>query len=121
MLTGDNLPAYSALAAYLLYTASGASAGAADLTSQNDDGLFHADDRNAYHLLYEPDLEKLCAPDLMLTETRARRIANAARAQSKRAIVFGPGKYISQRNLTPNRRNILPNPLRNEPPRQLAA
>ena len=100
MLTGDNLPAYSALAAYLLYTASGASAGAADLTGQNEDGLFHADDHNAYHLLYEPDLAKLCAPDLMLTETRANRIAAAARAQSKRAIVFGPGKYISQRALT---------------------
>ena len=100
MLTGDNLPAYSALAAYLLYTASGASAGAANLTGQNEDGLFHADDRNAYHLLYEPDLEKLCAPDLMLTETRANRIAAAARAQGKRAIVFGPGKYISQRALT---------------------
>ncbi len=100
MLTGDNLPAYSALAAYLLYTASGASAGAANLTSQNQDGLFHADQTNAYHLLYEPDLDRLCAPDLMLTETRANRIANAARAQSKRAIVFGPGKYISQRALT---------------------
>ena len=100
MLTGDNLPAYSALAAYLLYTASGASAGDADLTGQNDDGLFHSDDRNAYHLLYEPDLAKLCSPDLMLTETRANRIAAAARAQSKRAIVFGPGKYISQRALT---------------------
>ena len=100
MLTGDQLPAYSALAAYLLYTASGASAGAADLIPQNEDGLFHADDHNAYHLLYEPDLARLCAPDLMLTETRANRIANAARAQSKRAIVFGPGKYISQRALT---------------------
>ena len=100
MLTGDNLPAYSALAAYLLYTASGASAGAANLTSQNQDGLFHADQTNAYHLLYEPDLARLCAPDLMLTETRATRIANAARVQSKRAIVFGPGKYISQRALT---------------------
>ncbi len=100
MLTGDQLPAYSALAAYLLYTASGASAGAANLTSQNQDGLFHADETSAYHLLYEPDLDRLCAPDLMLTETRANRIANAARAQSKRAIVFGPGKYISQRALT---------------------
>ena len=100
MLTGDQLPAYSALAAYLLYTASGASAGAASLTSQNADGLFHADQTNAYHLLYEPDLARLCAPDLMLTETRANRIAAAARAQSKRAIVFGPGKYISQRALT---------------------
>ena len=99
MLTGDQLPAYSALAAYLLYTATGASTDA-DLAQQDDDGLFYADDSAAYHLLYEPDIARLCAPDFMLTETRAQRIAAAARAQGKRAIVFGPGKYISQRALT---------------------
>ena len=99
MLTGAQLPAYSALAAYLLYTSSGASTDA-DLARQNDDGYFYADDNIAYHLLYEPDLARLCSPDFMLNETRAHRIAAAARAQGKRAIVFGPGKYISQRALT---------------------
>ena len=100
MLTGDRLPAYPALAAYLLHTASGASAGDAELVSQNDDGLFYSDDSAAYHLLYEPDLARLCAPALMLNETRAKRVSAAARKQGKRAIVFGPGKYISQRELT---------------------
>ena len=101
MLTGEQLPDYSTLAADRLYTATSVSAGIDDLTQQNEDGLFYTDDNTAYHLLYEPDIDRLSAPDLMLTETRAKRIAAAARAQGKLAIVFEPGKYISQRDLTP--------------------
>ena len=100
LLIGETLPDYSTLAADRLYTATGVSAGAADLAQQNEDGLFYADDNNTYHLLYEPNIDRLCAPDLMLNETRAHRIADAAREHGKRAIVFGPGKYIGQRELT---------------------
>ena len=100
MLIGESLPDYSTLAADRLYNATGVSAGVAALTRQNEDGLFYSDANNTYHLLYEPDIDKLCAPDLMLTETRAKRIAAAARKHGKRAIVFGPGKYIGQRELT---------------------
>ena len=100
MLTGDALPEYPALAAYLLHTTSGVSTGAAVLSSQNDDGLFHSDASTNYYLLYEPNLEYLQGNDGMLNEERARRISAASRADGRKAMVFGPGKYIGQRELT---------------------
>ena len=60
MITGEALPSYSGLAAYLLHTASGISAGAAALEQQNDDGLFYSNGTTDYYLLYKPDLEWLC-------------------------------------------------------------
>ena len=59
MLTGEALPEYPALAAYLLHISDGISAGQAVLERQDDDGLFYRDDRTAYYLLYKPDLEYL--------------------------------------------------------------
>ena len=100
MLTGDALPEYSALAAYLLHTASGVSAGASELVPQNEDGLFHSNGSTDYYLIYEPDLDYLRGNDAMLNEERARRISAASRAEGKKAIVFGAGKYIGQRDLT---------------------
>ena len=100
MLTGEHLPEYAALAAYLLHTAAGISAGAAALAPQNDDGLFYGDDRADYYLLYRPDLAWLQSNEGMLNVERARRIGFAARQGGKKAIVFGPGKYIGQRDLS---------------------
>ena len=99
MLTGEHLPAYSELAAYLLHTSSGISVGADALAGQNEDGLFYEDDRAGYYLLYRPDIPWLQSNEGMLNADRARRIS-AARPAGKRAIVFGPGKYIGQRDLT---------------------
>ena len=59
MLTGQALPSYSTLAAYLLHTASGVSAGTASLESQNEDGLFYTNGSTDYYLLYKPDLDWL--------------------------------------------------------------
>ncbi len=101
MLTGDGLPAYSALAAYLLHTASGISAGDADLERRNEDGLFYSDDVTDYYLLYEPDVDWLASNEGILNEARAKRISAANRENRRKAIVFGPGKYIGQRDLTP--------------------
>ena len=101
MLTGAALPLYSALAAYLLHTASGGmSAGSAELERQNDDGLFYTNGATNYYLLYEPDLDWLCGNEGILNEERARRISAASRGSGRKAIVFGPGKYIGQRELT---------------------
>ena len=99
MLTGEHLPAYSELAAYLLHTSSGIAVGAGALAAQNEDGLFYEDDRAGYYLLYRPDIPWLQSNEGMLNADRARRIS-AARPAGKRAIVFGPGKYIGQRALT---------------------
>ena len=100
MLTGEHLPEYTALAAYLLHTATGVSAGSVALAPQNDDGLFYGDDRADYYLLYRPDLAWLQSNEGMLNVERARRIGYVAREGGKRAIVFGPGKYIGQRDLS---------------------
>ena len=101
MLTGDGMPSYSALAAYLLHTASGISAGAAALERVNDDGLFYTDGERSYYLLYEPNVEWLSGNEGILNEARAKRISAASYGNERKAIVFGPGKYIGQRDLTP--------------------
>ena len=101
MLTGEALPSYPALAAYLFHTASGISAGASDLDRRNDDGLFYTNNETDYYLLYEPDLDWLCGNEGILNEERAKRISAASLGSGRKAIVFGPGKYIGQRDLTP--------------------
>ena len=100
MLSGEGLPPYAALAAYLLHTASGVSAGAGDLAPQDEDGLFHSSDKLNYHLLYRPDLEFLRSNDAVLNEGRAKRISAAARAGNRQAVVFAAAKYIGQRELS---------------------
>lgn len=99
MLLGTTLPTYSDLAAYLLHTATGVSASASNLV-RKEDGLFHSDDSFNYYLLYERDLKFLRSSDAMLDEEQAERISAACREEDKKAIVFGSGKYIGQRELT---------------------
>ena len=101
MLTGDGLPSYSTLAAYLLHTASGISSGHATLERQNCDGLFYANEATDYYLLYEPDVDWLSSNEGILNEERAKRISVASGGSGRKAMVFGPGKYIGQRDLTP--------------------
>ena len=100
MLTGDALPPYQALAAYLLHTASGISAGEAPLEPENEDGLFYSDDGTDYYLLYKRDVDWLASNKGILNEERARCISAASRGEGRKAVVFGPGKYIGQRDLT---------------------
>ena len=100
MLTGAALPEYSELAAYLLHVSSGISAGSAKLQPQNDDGLFYSSDTTDYYLLYRPNVESLESNGEMLYENRALRIGSVARESGKKAVIFGPGKYIGQRELT---------------------
>ena len=100
MLTGEALPSYESLAAYLLYTTSGVACGAEGVERKNGDGLFHSGDEVDYYLLYEPDLEYLLSDEAMLTLDRAKRIRDASCGNGKKAIVYGAGKYISQRDLT---------------------
>ncbi len=100
MLTGEALPAFPSLAAYLLHTASGIAAGERALEAQDNDGLFYSDDTTSYYLLYQPDLEYLRSHAAVLNEERAKRISTACRAAGREAIVFAAGKYIGQRELT---------------------
>ena len=103
MLNGEALPSWPVLAAYLLHTASGVSAGAGDLAPLNDDGLFHRGGATDYYLIYEPDIAWLREHGAVLDAGRAERIAAANRAEQKKrkAVVFAAGKYITQDELTP--------------------
>ena len=100
MLKGDALPEYSALAAYVLHTAAGISAGADALEQQNEDGLFYGTGKVNYYLLYQPELEWLRSNKGVVNEARALRIEAECKAQRRKAIVFAPAKYISQRDLS---------------------
>ena len=99
MLSGSALPSYSALAAYLLHVSSGISAGDDDLRARNDNGLFYSSPQTDYCLLYKPDVDWLCGNSGMLSADRAKRIGADA-GPGRKAIVFGPGKYVGQRELT---------------------
>ena len=100
MLTGEALPSYESLAAYLLYTTSGATHDAGELGQKNGDGLFHGNDEVDYYLLYKPNLEYLRSQEAMLNLDRAERIRDASYQNGKKAVVYAAGKYISQRDLT---------------------
>ena len=100
MLTGEALPDRPALSAWLLHTASGISAGSSDLAPQNGDGLFYASGTTDYYLLYESDMDWLRSNEAILNEERAKRIEAASKERGRKAVVFGPGKYIGQRDLT---------------------
>ena len=100
LLTGEHLPAYSALAGYLLHTVSGISAGENTLESQNDDGLFYRNGQVDYYLLYQPDLEWLRGQQSMFNAERAKRIGQRNREEQKKAVVFAAGKYMGQRELS---------------------
>ena len=100
MLDGEVLPSYSSLAAYVLYTATGVSAGESELQPQDDDGLFYSDDKTDYFLLYKPDTEYLSSNAPILNEDRAKRISAASWERGRKAVVFGPAKFMGQRHLT---------------------
>ena len=100
MLTGRSLPDFPTLAAYLLHTSAGLSVGDATLQAKNDDGLFYSNDTTNFYLLYQPDVDYLSGNEAMLNEERAMRISTSSQQAGVKAIVFGPGKYIGQRDLT---------------------
>ena len=96
MLNGEALPSWPALAAWLLHTASGVSAGPEDLKPKNADGLFRRDETTAWYLLYEPDMEWLRGEEGILTGKRAERIARAIKRSKRKAVVFGPGNISAR-------------------------
>ena len=95
MLTGEALPSWSSLAAYLLHTAAGLSVGG-ELQPQDGDGRFYETETTAWHLLYQPEIAWLRSSAAVLTEDQAKRIHSSGKA----AYVFAADKYIGQRMLT---------------------
>ena len=100
MLTGQTMPSYEDMAAYLLHTATGISAGKDDLVPQNDDGLFYSHNGTNYYLIYKPSLAYLRSDEPILKQPEAKRISASIKRQGRKATVFAPAKYIGQRTLT---------------------
>ena len=101
MLTGDHLPEYNSLAAYLLHVAAAIPAGGLDLSPKGDYGLIHSTGETDYYLMYRPELLYLESEQGLLTEAQAEQISATSEANGRKAVVFGPGKFVSQKDLTP--------------------
>lgn len=95
MLAGERLPDFHTLASHLLHTAAIASSGK-KLKPKNKDGLFYSVNGTDYYLLYEPDLKYLRSDKAVLDGKTAKRIHK----RGKKAVVFGAGMYMGQRDLT---------------------
>ena len=97
MLTGEVLPRYEALASYIAYTATGR---ALPKVAKRADYCFGETDTLRLYLIYEPDLAFLESRDSALDGARAARIAAACEGTGKKAYVYAPQKFISQKELT---------------------
>ena len=97
MLTGEILPTYEALADYIAYTATG---GALTSVAKQKDYFFGETKDIRFHLIYEPALEFLESNKSALDGERADRIAKACKETGKKAYVYAPQKFISQKELT---------------------
>ena len=95
ILTGEVLPEYGELAAYLLHTASGLS-DSSEMEAKDGDGPFYSNGDTDYYLLYRPDIKWLRSNEGVLNEERAKRI----RKKGRKAVVFAAGKWMGQRYLT---------------------
>ena len=97
MLTGENLPTYAALADYIAYTATG---NALTSISEQEDYCFGETNDFRFYLIYKPTLQFLESNQSALDGERAERIAKACKEIGKKAYVYAPQKFISQKELT---------------------
>ena len=103
LLSGERLPAFDALGAWLFYTATGGTL--APLQKGAPAWLLGEAANSHVWLIYRPDLAFLKSPEAALTLSRAKefqawgREHDAARGASKRHLVFAPAKYLSNRQL----------------------
>ena len=101
MLTGETLPSYSALAAWLMHTATGRAVQSSAMEPLDENGLIHRDQnrRRNYYLHYEPDMDWLLSDEAVLDIHRALAISNSCVRQGAEAVIFAAGKYMSQDDL----------------------
>jgi adenine-specific DNA-methyltransferase len=97
LLTGENLPDYANLGAWLFHTATG--------EPLKQEGIRQADwylgQSRGYHvwLIYKPDLNFLKSRDAALTLTLAEKIA--ATHKDKKHLVFAPARFVANKFLHP--------------------
>ena len=104
LLSGEKLPAFDALGAWLFYTATGGTLPAAPLNPPKH-YLGEALDRHVW-LIYRPDLVFLKSPDAALTLSGAQAMQawgrgfDAERSRPPKGhLVFAPAKYLSNQQL----------------------
>jgi len=103
LLSGESLPAFEALGAWLFHTATGGTL----LPKPKDAPPWYLGEAKDAHvwLVYEPDLMFLKSPEAALTLSRAKTFADWGRARNegqgdgKRHLVFAPAKYLSNKQL----------------------
>jgi adenine-specific DNA-methyltransferase len=97
ILTGETLPDYQALGAWLFHTATGQPLNA----EQTDASHWYLGSSNSYHvwLIYQPELDFLKSPQAALTLSVAETIAKTY--QDKPHLVFAAAKYAPNRLLLP--------------------
>ncbi len=103
LLSGETLPTFEALGAWLFYTATGGNLPARP-TKAPAWYLGEAEDRHVW-LVYRPELAFLKSPEAALTLSVAKgfrdwgRGLDASRGAPKGHLVFAPAKYLSNRQL----------------------
>ena len=97
MLTGENLPTYETLADYIAYTATGR---ALTADRKQDDYYVGETDDIRFYLIYEPSLDFLESAASALDGARAEQIAKTCKETGKKAYVYAPQKFVSQKELT---------------------
>ena len=96
MLTGETLPTYEDLADYIAYTATGS---ALTSVAQQQDYCFGETNTLRFYLIYEPRLEFLESHQSTLNGERADQIAKVCKETGKKAYVYAPQKFVSQKEL----------------------
>jgi adenine-specific DNA-methyltransferase len=98
ILTGETLPDYLTLGAWLFHTATGEAFNGAKAKEKN----WYLGESAAYHLwlVYKPDLDFLKSSVAALTLDLAEKIAKAKPA-GKKHLVFAPAKYVPNSKLLP--------------------
>ncbi|MBI4996458.1 MAG: site-specific DNA-methyltransferase [Rhodocyclales bacterium] len=100
LLSGESLPAFDALGAWLFHTATG---GSLPPTPKKAPLWYLGEAKDAHvWLIYEPSLAFLKSPDAALTLSKADGFAawGKERGDGKRHLVFAPAKYLSNKQLT---------------------
>jgi adenine-specific DNA-methyltransferase len=98
ILTGEALPDYLSVGAWLFHTATGEAFDAAKAKAKD----WYLGESAAYHvwLVYRPDLDFLKSADAALTLALAEEVAKAKPA-GKKHLVFAPAKYVPNSKLLP--------------------
>jgi adenine-specific DNA-methyltransferase len=97
LLTGEQLPDYDAIGAWLFHTATGEALSAEAVDSSN---WFLGESKGYFvWLIYKPDLKFLKSRDAALTFDLAEQIAKSK--TGKRHLVFGPSKFVPSKMLLP--------------------